>query len=69
MFHLTPESDIGKLQRFFLPLFQFFENGVLPADDKLARKLVMEESNFEIIDQVLKILLFQMCGVLQFLNT
>ena len=51
---LTPESDIGKLQRCdkeFLPIFQFFENGVLPADEK-ARKL-MERSNFEIINQVL----------------
>ena len=53
---LALESNIGKLQRCdkeFLPIFQFLENSVLPADEKEACKLIMENSNFRIIDKVL----------------
>ena len=34
-------------------MFQFLENGVLPADDKQARKVIMAKSNFEIIGNII----------------
>ena len=53
---LTPDSDIGKLQRSdkeFQPIFRYLEDDVLPTDERQARKLVLEKPNFEILDGVL----------------
>ena len=50
------ESDVGKLQRAdeeLIPIFNYLENDVLPSDEKQARRLAMERSNFELIDKVL----------------
>ena len=50
------ESDIGRLQRVdeeLIPVFNYLESDVLPSDEKQARKLVMERSNFEVIDGIL----------------
>ena len=50
------EGDIGKLQREdseLSPILQYLENGILPADDEQARKLTLQESNFDVVDGVL----------------
>ena len=50
------ESDIGLLQRAdeeLIPIFNYLENDVLPSEEKQARKLVLEGSNFEVIERVL----------------
>ena len=50
------ESDIGLQQRAdeeLLPIFNYLENDILPSDEKQARKLALEGSNFEVIERVL----------------
>ena len=71
---LTQESNIGKLQRCnkeFLPIFQFVEKGVLPADDNNKLVNLSWKSNFKSSTKfsTTRILLFQMCGILQFPKT
>ena len=53
---LNPESEMAELQRAdanLQPIFHYLEKGELPADEKKARKLVLESSRFSIIDGVL----------------
>jgi len=50
------DYDVQQLQREcpdYKPVFEYFENGVLPIDDQQARKLVMESERFIIDDGVL----------------
>ena len=53
---LNPEPEMADLQRAdanLQPIFHYLEKGELPADEKKARKLVLESSRFSIIDGVL----------------
>ena len=50
------EKDIGWLQRCdeeLLPILEYLESDVLPADAKQAQRLALEKSNFEVIEDVL----------------
>ena len=50
------EGDIGKLQREdseLSPILQYLESGILPSDNEQARKLTLQESNFDVVDGVL----------------
>lgn len=51
-----PNSNIGELQRIdeeFAPVFEYLEKSNLPDDNRQARSLTPEKTNFEIIDGVL----------------
>lgn len=53
---MPPESDIGNLQRQdpkLALILEYLEKDILPDDDARAWKLVLEKSNFEIMDGVL----------------
>ena len=49
-------SDIETLQRQdeeLAPIFRFLEDGIVPGDDRRAKRLALEKSSFEVIDGVL----------------
>ena len=49
-------SDIETLQRQdeeLAPIFRYLEEGILPGDDRYAKRLALEKSRFEVIDGVL----------------
>lgn len=53
---LKPESDLVELQRQdpeLKVIFHYLEEGVLPENDKQARCLVLEKTNYDIVDGVL----------------
>ena len=53
---LTAEVDIAHLQHQDLQLsdvLRYLEEGSLPSDDRLARRLVLEQESFEVVDGVL----------------
>jgi len=53
---ITSGYNIQELQRKcpdFIPIFDYIENGILPDDDKSARKLILESEQFLIDDGIL----------------
>ena len=49
----APESGIGPLQRQdpqLAPWFAYFEDGLLPTDNQTARRLVLQQDNFQLLD-------------------
>jgi len=53
---ITERQDIQTLQRQcpdFIPIFDYFETGELPTDDKAARKIILESEQFVIDNGIL----------------
>ena len=53
---LSEQHDVAKLQREcpdYKPIFEYIEEGILPQDEKTARKIVFESEQFIIDDGTL----------------
>jgi len=54
--NVTEALDIRTLQRQcpdFTPIFHYMETGQLPADDSLARKIILQSEQYVIDDRIL----------------
>ena len=60
----SQDSEIGQLQQKdeeFAPIFRYLEDGILPDDEHKAKKLALEKSRFDVIENFQSELMNEVC--------